>query len=448
MKKFRFITVLMAAGVIAASGLFAQELKFDGYFNSGIGLIISDRKDAEDEAVDPKFKVLGVDSEQWGYRFRLNGSYANSDNNAGFKFRIQSQSRTDTSASATIDGTTVTLAVNPIGVFGLPYAYGWVSFLDNKITLNGGIVDNGTWASGGAILNDDQGEGLGILAVVSPIAGLDLGIGAYLRNVQSGSNNNTLYDNNSAGINFANLNVNPLDAKYTFNVGYTAADLLKLSATFRLKNKAGGAASTSYDVDDYKYGGRDESSRAIIAARLLMVDNLTAIVEAELNKIEDFGDSGTITIYETVGYKLGSLNVGLNMAQYLNQVEDPDNVADLARKGDVGLRFNPWVSYALGSIVPRLDLVYFNGGIPDGISATSDDWKYFRNSYASNFNSKYSTITARPSVKFNLDSKTFVEIGDAFSYIMGPDGSFAQGTDPDNSSRINNVFYVDFKWSF
>jgi hypothetical protein len=41
-----------------------------------------------------------------------------------------------------------------------------------------------------------------------------------------------------------------------------------------------------------------------------------------------------------------------------------------------------------------------------------------------------------------------VEIGDAFSYIMGPDGSFAQGGDLNNSSRIINVVYVDLKWSF
>jgi hypothetical protein len=126
------------------------------------------------------------------------------------------------------------------------------------------------------------------------------------------------------------------------------------------------------------------------------------------------------------------------MAQYLIQVEN----------ADAGLRFNPRVTYTSKNIVPRLDLVYFNGGSLEGVSSTSDDWKYYRKGYAVNYDSDYHTFTIRPSVKFNLDSKTFVEIGDAFGYIMGPDGSFTQAGDTDNDSRLINVFYVDFKWSF
>jgi hypothetical protein len=216
------------------------------------------------------------------------------------------------------------------------------------------------------------------------------------------------------------------------------ADLLKLSATFRLKNKAGGALDTDY-TSDYQYGGREESSRAIIAAKLLMVKNLTAIVEAEIDKMEHFKSLGNINFYETLGYKAGDLGLGLNMAQYMTQNDTAD---------DLGLRFNPWVSYTIKNVVPRLDLVYFNGGIPEGVSATSDDWKYYRKGYTVNYDDGFQTLTIRPSVKFNLDSKTFVEIGDALSYIMAGDGDFAQPGDADNDKRLINVFYVDFKWSF
>jgi hypothetical protein len=424
--------VLALLFIATGASLFAQDLKFDGYFNSGVGLISSDRKETrggEEETVNPKFKAFGVDSEQWGYRFRLNGSFTNKDSNAGFKFRLQSQSRTDKN-----------------GWIGLPYAYGWVSFFDKMLTLNGGIVDNGTWSSGGAILDEDMGEGLGILAAVSPIEGLDLGVGTYLINSQSGSNNNSLYENDSASLNFSNVDVTPWNAKYTFNAGYTVPDTLKITATYRLKNKAGGALDTDY-TSDYQYGGREESSRAILAARLLMVKNLTAIAEFEIDKMEHFKSLGTIGFYETLGYKAGNLGIGLNMAQYLTR-KDATPTASSPTGDDLGLRFNPWVSYTINSVVPRLDLVYFNGGTLDGVSSTSDDWKYYRKGYSVNYNSDYHTFTIRPSVKFNLDAKTFVEIGDAFGYIMADDGYFPNAGDADNDSRLINVFYVDFKWSF
>ncbi|MDR1374434.1 MAG: hypothetical protein LBJ24_05615, partial [Treponema sp.] len=241
--------VLALLFIAAGAGLFAQDIKFDGYFNSGVGLISSDRKEmrgGEEETVNPRFKAFGVDSEQWGYRFRLNASVTNKDGNAGFKVRLQSQSRTDRN-----------------GWIGLPYAYGWVSFFDKMLTLNAGIVDNATWESGGAILNEDMGEGLGILAAVSPIENLNLGIGTYLINTQSSSNNNSLFENNAAGINFADVDITPWNAKYTFNAGYTIPEAVKLNAAYRLKNKAGGALNTSYG-SDYQYGGREESSRALL----------------------------------------------------------------------------------------------------------------------------------------------------------------------------------------
>ncbi|MDR0315856.1 MAG: hypothetical protein LBH97_03035, partial [Treponema sp.] len=102
-KIFGFTVVLLLT--IAVSGLWAQELKFDGYLNSGIGIVSSDREDD-----DPILKAFGVDSESNGYRFRLNGSYTNEAKNAGARFRLQSQRN---------------LALS--GYFSIPYAYGWVS---------------------------------------------------------------------------------------------------------------------------------------------------------------------------------------------------------------------------------------------------------------------------------------------------------------------------------
>jgi hypothetical protein len=126
----KFLTGLVV--LVMAGGLFAQELKFDGYVNSGLGLIITDQKvtDPKDttksKSIDPFLTAFGVDSWQYGYRF-------------------QSQATTD-------------------NFFSIPFAYVWTKFLDGVIT-----VDDGTWNSGGFILTDDQGEGLGALVKISLI---------------------------------------------------------------------------------------------------------------------------------------------------------------------------------------------------------------------------------------------------------------------------------------
>jgi hypothetical protein len=209
MKKTK--TAIVLTLILIAGMAFAQELKFDGYVNSGLGLVITDREDA-DGTVDPYIAAYGVDSEQTLFRFRLNGSYTNADGNVGAKFRFQAQTNNQ--------------GQYPI----LPYAFGWVKFFD-ILTVNAGIVNDSTWESKGAILTDDQGEGLGVLVKVSPIKGLDLGVGAYTSNSGSGSVNNALSNATPSAVDWN-------EAKYTVNGSYTMPDLFKLNATYRGENRA------------------------------------------------------------------------------------------------------------------------------------------------------------------------------------------------------------------
>ncbi|MDR0785796.1 MAG: hypothetical protein LBE74_07955 [Treponema sp.] len=402
MKRIMCVIILAAS----AGTVFAQ-LKLDGYINSGLGLVITDRQVSDDEGgaknADPYLTAFGVDSEQWGYRFRLNGSYTNEEKTAGVKLRLQGQSKTDKDSNAPI--------------ISLPIASGWVTFLD-VFTLNAGIIDDGTWNSGGAIFDEDLGEGLGLLLKVSPISGLDLGFGAYAVSSLGSGDNNTL----AAGINKNHINV--YSAKYTFNAGYTLPDVFKFTATFRPENSAGGSS------------GRDNSMKSIIGLRLLAVKNLTAIVEAELDNLQKFDPDGKANFYETIGYKLDSLSLGLNAGEYILTKEDTD----------IGVRLNPWVSYAFGSVVPRLDFVYFLGGKVDG-SDNDEEGKYHRKGYAPTNNAKDSVITIRPSVKFNIDGKTSVELGDAVN-IEKYNKDYYGITDHLKNGKITNVFYIDVKLSF
>ncbi|MDR1072707.1 MAG: hypothetical protein LBL45_03400 [Treponema sp.] len=397
--------IILAAAI--AGTAFAQEFKLDGYINSGLGLVITDRQESDGSGgaqnVDPYLTAFGVDSEQWGYRFRLNGSYANEAKTAGVKLRLQAQSKTDKDSASP--------------VVSLPIAYGWMSFF-NVFTLNAGIIDDGSWNSGGAMLDDDMGEGLGLLLKAAPAPGLDLGAGAYAISSLGSGDNNTL----AAGIN-KNL-INLSGVKYTFNVGYTLPDAFKLTATFRPKNDAGGSSN------------RDESMKAIIGLRLLAVKNLVAVVEAELDNLEEFDPKGKITIYETIGCKIGDWSFGLNAGEYILAKEN----------AGLGIRLNPWVSGAFGAIVPRIDIVYFMGGKIDG-SDNDEEGKYHRKGYAPTNNTGDSVIAIRPSVKFNIGGRSTLEIGDVASFEQWHEDYYGVNGHK-KKSKITNVFYIDVKWSF
>ena len=400
MKKLVLISVLFA---LFAGALYAQELRFDGYINSGLGVINA----ADDDTV---VKPFGVDSESNGYRFRLSGSYTNEAKNAGARFRLQSQRRIDQA-----------------GYFSIPYVYGWAGFFDSKITITGGIVDDGTWTTADWWWNDDQGEGLGLLLKITPVEGLSFGAGAFTISQQSGGSNNILTLGGNLP-NFGNILIKAEDAKYTFNAAYTIKDAFRLGVSFRTKNQAGWAPYNADPPANYPYNGREETSQLIGEFRLLAVKDLTAVIVGVFDKLDDFSDSGNITLSETFSYKINSeINAGLDMVQFL--YNRPVDV-------DPGLLFHLWGSYSIGSIVPRVDLTYFIGG------RSNTSQQYHRRGYAAAAEN-YSVFGVRPSVRINLDSRTFVEIGDLINLDFDKNNGYA-GED----SQLTNIFYIDVKWSF
>jgi hypothetical protein len=388
MKK-SFLTFLVLA--LMAGGLSAQGFTWSGVFNSGLGLVSSD------QGSDPYVTAAGVDSGTNGYRLRLNGAYTNQDSNAGFRVRIQSQNRLHPVNDADTGG-----------LFSLPYAYGWIKPLD-ILTLTGGLVDDGTWATG--VSSRDAGEGLGLLVKLSPITGLDLGLGAYVLTLNSGGNNNTL-----PVANLSNVKVLPEDLKYTLGLAYTLTDVFKASLAFRTKNK-------TYN---------DTSSMLIAGVNVLALKPLNLSVEILVDKLEDFEKIGTLEFGESLSYALGDLTVGLNAGEYISNVEGKD---------DLALRLNPYVSYALGSLVPRLDLTYFLAG-------NSNFPVYNYSSYAASYDADTSLLSVRPSVKIKIDGNTTLEVGDFIALDQGKTGAYATAGDPDKDTRFSNVFYLDLNWKF
>jgi hypothetical protein len=422
-----------------ATGLFAQDFKLDGYFNSGVGIISTSTKLPDTDVTGTKaekFKIVpfGVEAGQPGYRFRLNGSYTNEGGTVGAKFRFQAQSNFEA------------------GAFSLPYAYGWFSFLDKIFTVSGGLVDDGTWSSGGAILNADVDEGLGVLLKINPVSGLNLGAGAYVISPQGGGSNNVLVipaGESGGSTKFSDIDIPANRLKYVFSAGYTMPDTFKAVLSFRTKNQTGDTVSRYAAADAEKFAS-SETAKLVFGAHLLAVKNLTAVIEAEVDKLESTGvdkDKNNIdfNLYETLGYKINNLAFGLNAVQYFKSEKDVDH--------DIGLHFNPWVSYAIGIIVPRLDLNYFLAGKALTSSGTNPlpGSSYHRGVFAYADNGKTDNVSVfalRPSAKFNIDKNTAFEVGDLIAFSMGPDGAFGDANDAAKSSNFNNVFYVDFTWKF
>jgi hypothetical protein len=114
---------LTAALLLITTGvMYAQELKFDGYINSGVGVVVNNKDNS-----DPYFKAFGVDSEQNGYRFRLNGAYTNEAKNAGIRFRFQSQANLSAqgAATTTVDYDDEDESFSAVTGLGLPTAAGY-----------------------------------------------------------------------------------------------------------------------------------------------------------------------------------------------------------------------------------------------------------------------------------------------------------------------------------
>ena len=439
---FGLMALFLLLPLVTIGNLSAQELKFDGYLNTGLGLVIDNHEEHE-----AYIKAYGLDADKQGLRFRLNGSYTNEAKTLGAKFRMQVQTRLDGQAGA---------GTNAAGYFSLPYAFGWVNFLKDIFTINGGIVEDNAWTTGDWWLASDSVSdfaGLGALLKITPLEGLVFGSGFYPINRRSGSNNNVL--NISAlgnGIKWYNV-------KYTLHAGYTLKDVFRIDLSWRTENKAGIDAANVNTATP-------ESSKLYFDFRFLGLKPLTAVVAMSMDNLgENFTrayptsqNTANVMISETFGYKINdNLNIGLNGLQYLYNLKDASG-----NKVSVnpGLLFNLWGSYAFNKIVPRMDLVYFMGGssrLVDRTTAIGDHnygWDRIMGGFTNSPSRKdaeadKSLVSIRPSVKFNLDSKTFIEIGDMMNIDFGNfDGAYPVPGGPQNRSRFTNVLYVDFKWSF
>jgi len=385
MKKITGFALVM---FIITSAIFGQNFTFGGYINSGVGLYAGTDEDLSVSA-------FGVDSEQPGYRLRLNGSYQNEARTAGIRLRLQSQANAERRDN---------------GYLSIPFVYGFFNLFENKINLLGGLIMDSSWETLDWWINDDVGEGLGALIKINPIDGLSFGAGAYLISQEGGGRNNQL----SRGISGHALKAE--DLKYVFGASYSLKDNFYLGASFRTQNQAG-------DEDLETRTGRQESSQLIGDLRIYAIPKLTAIIAFSFNNLQDFNDSGLMVFSESLSFNAtDELNIGINAVQFISNNESHE---------DASMLFNLWGSYAIDKVVPRLDLTYYMGG-------NSHAANYHRRGYQDPvYNYDVSAFSIRSSVRINIDNRSHLEIGNVTHL-----------NNPQDDLKTANVFYIDYRWSF
>ena len=142
------IALLLALALVGGA-VFAQELKFSGYLDTGVAVF-------DDGTNDPTIGLWGDDSGTTS-RFNLQAAYTNENVGATARLRMQND---------LADGSAGNLFVNR--------AFAWATMLDGKVKTVVGKLGDYTWSSfGNDIGNFDTKTGLQVQ--VMPMAGLNVG---------------------------------------------------------------------------------------------------------------------------------------------------------------------------------------------------------------------------------------------------------------------------------
>ena len=394
MKKV-LISLLVLA--VAGGGAFAQGWTFNGLVSGGLGMFF-----LEDGDDDPYIRSMTWDGSGADFRTQLTARYANEDETAGFRFQIRSLNATD--------------GTNPAAHFD--FAYGWLNFMDDMITVYGGRIFVGHFNALDRMHGwRHQATSQGLLTVLRPMDGLMLGFGAAAIGNSSVSE--------------------PPQARFSFYARYDDPNG-DFAFVFGIQN------TNEHDLPDFEdftaaqleewleSGPRQQWSYAYVSFGWTADEDMHLAFTARFQALEEFSDFGRMYYYVTFGH------TGL--------VENMDLRAGASfgmSQSDAHEDFHLWiwgsVAYELNErVIPRLDLHYVMGGRWAGPNL--HHWM-FRD--GATFNSDDMFVQIRPAVQLRATAASFLEIGCIFHIDLGDNGTF-----PGQSDGMNIGLYAMFRVSF
>ncbi|MDR1212119.1 MAG: hypothetical protein LBK40_07805 [Spirochaetaceae bacterium] len=426
----KHLTTLAVLFLLAGmgTGVLAQELTLHGYVNTGLNAFVGDgtKANKDDVRMDPHAHYAEVK----GYQMNLAGAFT--AGNFGFDFLVRVEGEDYVTGN--------------LGSAFFRYAYGYTNLLDNCLLLKAGVVSDTAWRTQGDLYYD-EGEYLGILAQVQPVENLNFGAGVWW-----GKYHTTLTDIDidlmpaalatALGLPSSETPHSDNNLFYTFGGAYTLPGVFGVQTSWFLDEYLDGGgldALTGLGNGERKYG----IDYGVVGINLLAVPKLSAALEVNFEYLGNLSHFGQITYVQTLAYDLSPLKFGLAAYEYTTQADKIDTTYGMASKtGTVDSKpsfvIHPWVSYAIGSFVPKLSLTYYKDVTP-GYSAAdyyggSGDYNTGTPLY---HDSKSQIFEVNPSILWNVTPTGAIDIGCAY-YLQ---------TEKDVGENVFK-FYVDLVWYF
>jgi hypothetical protein len=299
MKKI-FVAFLILA--VAGGWLVAQDdptFTWSGEFVTGAHVVVN-------EAIDDPLFTLGNDDAR--NRVRVNGALVGPT--YGLNFRLQAANiALDPTATPTSDGN-----INTTNrLVTLPFAYGYVTFLDNLLKVTGGQIDPGAWGTGGTLdAYWDAGAAVRFEFTPAAVEGLNLGFSLKFSDLER-PNSLTAF-----------VPIADVLQETVLGFKYTGLSILDIKGSFKLD----GEADTAKDMN------------AGLGIALKGIPNLTTaaleFVGVNLSDLEETG-TGEVRLGQKVAYAIDALTLQLSAREYIYTKKDTD----------IGLRIEPQVTYKI-----------------------------------------------------------------------------------------------------
>jgi len=292
----------------------AQELRWGGSVESGIKATFGDSvKDNEGNKV-VRIQATNDDGVD-GVRAVLNASLSNENRGIKIGTRVDyngEDSRLD---------------------FRIYNAYGWINFLNGKINIKAGLIDDGVW--------------------VSPCAG-------------------EYHYSTNKGIRVETKPVENLNVGVFFNYGgnfgpITAAQWFKETAfgASYSRNKFDFASGLKLASD--RTPGNEDRTKAYFGCRYWSIPNVIVSMDGQFENLGDFSKKGFLTLNERVSYQIKTLVTGVTFTQVVFGQKDSENGRE---KHPLYLKFNPFVEYGINN--------FFRGGMETPFDFQDEDGLKFR----------------------------------------------------------------------